>query len=165
MRKISSKQCKDAKKKLMAATILDKSLNKDDVENEELRCLRAVLISTEEELKSHRLQNEVEGTTVVYEGNGDFSNCSVCKEIHNLDKHWFEFLERSVSDHDVIMSSEKYNFEESKIPEVSNLNIDFFKFMLTDYFWNSVFLLVVKIILIFLLRRSSKITRSSRVLG
>ncbi|VDI14398.1 Hypothetical predicted protein [Mytilus galloprovincialis] len=72
--------------------------------------------------------------TVVYEGNRDFSNCSVCKEVHNLDKHWFEFLERSVSDHELIMSSQKYNFEDSKIPVVSHLNIDFFKFMLTDYF-------------------------------
>ncbi|CAC5397009.1 unnamed protein product [Mytilus coruscus] len=50
--------------------------------------------------------------TVLYEGNGEFPNCLVCKEVHNLDTNWFEYLERSVADHEVIMSSNKYNFEE-----------------------------------------------------
>ncbi|CAC5391181.1 unnamed protein product [Mytilus coruscus] len=76
--------------------------------------------------------------TVLYEGNGEFPNCLVCKEVHNLDKNWFEYLERSVADHEVIMSSNKYNFEESKIPVVSLLNIDFFKFMLSDYIDRSI---------------------------
>ncbi|CAC5373238.1 unnamed protein product [Mytilus coruscus] len=47
-----------AKKKLDAAINLDRSFNEDDVEDEELRCLRAELKNTEEDLKSHRLQNE-----------------------------------------------------------------------------------------------------------
>ncbi|CAC5393055.1 unnamed protein product [Mytilus coruscus] len=47
-----------AKKKLEAAINLDRSFNEDDVEDEELRCLRAELKNTEEDLKSHRLQNE-----------------------------------------------------------------------------------------------------------
>lgn len=52
------KSLSSAKKKLAAALSLDKSCNEDDVEDEELRCLRAELKSTEDDLKSQRLQNE-----------------------------------------------------------------------------------------------------------
>ena len=60
-------------------------------------------------------------------------NCRVCDEVRDLDVNWFHYLDKMVADHEAILRSEKSNFQECRIPVLSHLNIEFFKFMLSDY--------------------------------
>ena len=59
--------------------------------------------------------------------------CSVCDEVAIFDNSWFQSLDQIVKDHESILQSGRYNFEDCKIPISSNLNIDFFRFMLSNY--------------------------------
>ena len=60
-------------------------------------------------------------------------NCRVCDEVRDLDVNWFHYLDKMVADHEAILRWEKYNFQECRIPVLFHLNIEFFKFMLSDY--------------------------------
>ena len=53
-------------------------------------------------------------------------NCRVCDEVRDLDVNWFHYLDKMVADHKAILRSEKYNFQECKIPVLSHLSIEFF---------------------------------------
>ena len=63
----------------------------------------------------------------------DSSNCRVCDEVRDLDVNWFHYLDKMVADYEAILRSEKYHFQECRIPVLSHLNIEFFKCMLSDY--------------------------------
>ena len=52
-------------------------------------------------------------------------NCRVCDEVRDLDVNWFHYLDKMVADHEAILRSETYNFQECRIPVLSHLNLYF----------------------------------------
>ena len=60
-------------------------------------------------------------------------NAETLTSVSDVDKSWLSSLPAFVSDHEKIFQSGVYNFEMERIPLETHLNIDFFKFMLSDY--------------------------------
>ena len=71
---------------------------------------------------------------VVNGANKSKENCNLISDGHEKsisvpDQSYTQIVDR----HEVIYLSKKYNFEKCLLPVKSGINIDFFKFMLTDY--------------------------------
>lgn len=58
--------------------------------------------------------------------------CTICSDLIS-DTHWLPIQDKFISDHEIIFSSNMYNYEGVRIPLDTHLNIEFFKFMLSDY--------------------------------
>ena len=71
---------------------------------------------------------------VVNDAKKSKANCNLISEGHEKsmfvpDQSYTQIVDR----HEMIYLSKKYNFEKCLLPVKSDINIDFFKFMLTDY--------------------------------
>ncbi|CAG2226402.1 unnamed protein product [Mytilus edulis] len=74
----------------------------------------------EKDIRSDELSNKI------------LEECTICSDLIS-DTHWLPIQDKFISDHEIIFSSNMYNYEGVRIPLDTHLNIDFFKFMLSDY--------------------------------